>query len=42
VFSMDENYRAVKKYGLWHAFKQLVGRAKDVRDELDDFDLNKF
>ena len=42
VFSMDENYRAVKKYGLWHAFKQLVGRAKDVRDELDDFDIKNF
>ena len=42
IFSMDENYRAVKKYGLWNAFKRLVGRAKDVRDELDDFDITKF
>jgi len=42
VFSMDENYRAVRKYGLWYAFKRLVGRAKDVKGELDDFDINKF
>lgn len=40
VFSMDENYRAVRTYGLWHAFKRLVGRAKDVKSELDNFDIN--
>jgi hypothetical protein len=40
VFSADENYRAVRKYGLWHAFKKLVGRAKDVKSELKDFDLD--
>jgi multisubunit Na+/H+ antiporter MnhG subunit len=40
VFSMDENYRAVRTYGLWHAFKKLVGRAKDVKDELKDFDID--
>jgi hypothetical protein len=40
VFSMDENYRAVRKYGLWHAFKRLVGRARDVKSELKDFDLD--
>lgn len=40
VFSMDENYRAVRTYGLWHAFKRLVGRAKDVKEELKDFDLD--
>jgi hypothetical protein len=42
VFSIDENYRSVRKYGLWYAFKRLVGRAKDVKGELDDFDINKF
>ena len=42
VFSIDENYRAVKKYGLWHAFKRLVARSKDVKEELKDFDLDKF
>jgi hypothetical protein len=40
VFSMDENYRAVRTYGLWHAFKKLVGRARDVKDELKDFDID--
>lgn len=40
VFSMDENYRAVRKYGLWYAFKKLVGRAKEVKSELKDFDLD--
>ena len=40
VFSCDENYRAVNKYGLWHAFKRLVGRAKDIKGELKDFDLD--
>jgi hypothetical protein len=42
IFSMDENYRAVRKYGLWFAFKKLVGRAKDVKEEMKDFDLNDF
>lgn len=42
VFSIDENYRAVKKYGLWHAFKRLVARGKDIKTELKDFDLDKF
>jgi hypothetical protein len=40
VFSMDENYRAVKTHGLWYAFKRLVSRAKDVKSELKDFDLD--
>lgn len=40
VFSMDENYRAVRTYGLWYAFKKLVGRARDVKSELKDFDLD--
>lgn len=42
VFSIDENYRAVKKYGLWHAFKRLVARGKDIKHELKDFDLDDF
>jgi hypothetical protein len=37
---MDENYRAVRTYGLWYAFKKLVGRARDVKGELKDFDLD--
>lgn len=42
LFSADENYRAVKKYGLWHAFKRLVARGKDVKSELKEFDLDDF
>lgn len=42
IFSMDENFRSVRKYGLWHAFKKLVGRAKDVKEEIKDFDINDF
>ena len=42
VFSIDENYRAVKKYGLWYAAKQLLARTKEVKEELKDFDLNDF
>ena len=42
LFSADENYRAVKKYGLWHAFKRLVARSKDVKSELKDFNLDDF
>lgn len=42
VFSIDENYRAVKKYGLWHAAKQLLARTREVKEELKDFDINDF
>lgn len=42
VFSIDENYRAVKKYGIWDAAKRLVARTKVVKEELKDFDLNDF
>ena len=42
VFSIDENYRMVKKYGLWHAFKRLVARGKDIKSELKDFNLDDF
>lgn len=42
IFSIDENYRAVKKYGLWHAFKRLVARGKDIKSELKDFNLDDF
>ena len=42
VFSIDESYRAVKKYGIWDAAKRLVARTKVVKEELKDFDLNDF
>lgn len=42
IFSIDENYRAVKKYGLWYAFKRLVARGKDIKSELKDFNLDDF
>ena len=42
VFSIDENYRAVNKFGLWHAAKKLLARTREVKDELKDFDLDKF
>jgi hypothetical protein len=42
IFSIDENYRAVKKYGLWDAAKRLLARSKVVKEELKDFDLNDF
>lgn len=42
VFSIDENYRAVNKFGLWHAAKKLLARTKEAKEELKDFDLDKF
>lgn len=42
VFSIDENYRAVKKVGLWHFFKRLVARGKDIKSELKEFNLDDF
>ena len=42
VFSIDENWRAVKKYGLWDAAKKLVARSKEVKKELKDFDIDDF
>lgn len=35
VFSIDENYKAVKGFGIFDAFKKLVAKAKDVKDEID-------
>ena len=35
VFSIDENYRAIHKYGLWYAFKKAVGRAKEIKKDID-------
>lgn len=35
IFSIDENYRAVHQYGLWHAFKRAVGRAKEIKKDID-------
>ena len=35
IFSIDENYRAIHQYGLWHAFKRAVGRAKEIKKDID-------
>jgi hypothetical protein len=35
IFSIDESYRAVHTYGLWHAFKRAVGRAKEIKTDID-------
>lgn len=35
VYSMDENFKTVKGKGLFDAFKSLVARAKDIKDETD-------
>lgn len=35
VFSIDENIKAVKKTGLFDAFKNLVARSKDIKNEVD-------
>ena len=42
IFSIDENYRAVKKYGIWDAAKRLLSRAKEAKKEFKDFDLDDF
>lgn len=35
IYSIDENWRAVKGNGLWFYFKRLTARAKDIKDEID-------
>jgi hypothetical protein len=35
LFSIDENFKAVKKKGFWDYFKELTARAKDVKDKID-------
>lgn len=35
LFSIDENFRAVKKKGFWDYFKELSARAKQIKDETD-------
>ena len=35
VYSIDENWRAVKGNGLWYYFKRLTARASDIKDEID-------
>jgi Bacteriophage holin family len=35
LFSIDENFKAVKKKGFWDYFKDLTSRAKEVKDEID-------
>lgn len=37
IFSIDESYRAVYTYGLWAAFKRAVGRAKEIKTDIDGF-----
>jgi len=36
LFSIDENFKAVKKKGFWDYFKELSARAKDIKKEVDD------
>ena len=35
LFSIDENFKAVKKKGFWDYFKDLTARAKDIKDNID-------
>lgn len=42
IFSIDENYKAVKGFGIFDAFKRLIAKAKDVKEDIDSFDINKF
>jgi len=42
VFSIDENIKAVRGSGLMEAFKRLIKKSKEIRDDIDDFDVNKF
>lgn len=35
IYSIDENWKAVKGDGLWYHFKRLTSRAKDIKDEID-------
>jgi len=35
LFSIDENFKAVKKKGFWDYFKELTSRAKDIKDQTD-------
>lgn len=35
LYSIDENFRAVKKKGFWDYFKELTARAKDIKNEID-------
>lgn len=42
IFSIDENYKTVKGFGIFDAFKRLIAKAKDVKEDIDSFDINKF
>lgn len=35
VFSIDENYKAVKGFGIFDAFKKLIAKAKDVKEDIN-------
>ena len=42
VFSIDENIRQVRGSGLMEAFKRLIRKSKEIKSDIDDFDINKF
>ena len=35
IFSIDENFKAVKGFGIFDAFKKLIAKAKDVKEDID-------
>ena len=35
LFSIDENFKAVKNKGFWDYFKELTARAKDIKNQTD-------
>jgi hypothetical protein len=35
VFSIDENWKAVKGQGIFDAFKKLIARSKEVKNDID-------
>lgn len=42
IFSIDENIKAVKGTGIADAFKRLIKKSKEIRDDIDGFDIKKF
>lgn len=42
VFSIDENVKQVRGTGIADAFKRLIKKSKEIRDDLDGFDINRF
>lgn len=37
ILSINENFKAVKGYSLWDRVKELLKRAKNAKDEIDEF-----